>query len=84
METLHCIGQDDNCVFQWTDLKTVRGYLNRLKDKPNVEFQIAKWRGYTCGRVLAIKSKDGKYWDYRVNEYRDVSELVNMDLTQVF
>ena len=82
--TLCCKVNQSGVNFQWQDLKTVKGYLNRLKQMKGItEFEIMNWNGFKCGRYHAIKAPTDRYWDYRINEFRDVSELVNHDLTRV-
>jgi len=80
---LVCIYQHNGLTGLWQDLKTVKGYLNRLGKLYDVtDFQIFQ-EDYTTrriGRYFAIKAKAEPYYDYRVHEYRDRTELVNHDL----
>jgi len=72
---------------RWTDLKTVNGYLRRLNKVFGESLKdFAIFSENNCGKVgryLAVKSSDKPYWDYRVYEFRDRSELINHDLTLI-
>ena len=84
---LCCIYQDGNCTGLWHDLKTVKGYIKRLRKycPKTSDFQIFLKQIGTgkTGRYLAVMNKPDKYWDYRINEYRERAEIVNHDLGQV-
>ncbi|MEE9573188.1 MAG: hypothetical protein V3W20_09085 [Candidatus Neomarinimicrobiota bacterium] len=77
---LVCEMQIGNCSGQWSDLKTSKGYINRMRK--HLKGQIKEFLIYfeckgKVQRYVAFKSGMQRYYDYRNNEFKSIDELIS-------